>query len=115
MKPIIIDAKDKKLGRVASEAASFLMGKKSPTYSRNRLSGVKVSIINCGKADINEKKKKDKIYVTFTGFRGGLFEESLGHLGDRKGYSEAFRIAVYRMLPSNSLRREMMKNLTVSE
>ena len=115
MKPIIIDAKDKKLGRVASEAASFLMGKKSPTYSRNRLSGVKVSIINCGKADINEKKKKDKVYVTFTGFRGGLFEESLGHLGDRKGYSEAFRIAVYRMLPSNSLRREMMKNLDVSE
>jgi len=115
MKPIIIDAKDKKLGRVASEAASYLMGKKSPSYSRNRLSGVKVSIINCAKADINEKKKKDKVYVTFTGFRGGLFEESLGHLGDRKGYSEAFRIAVYRMLPSNSLRREMMKNLTVSE
>jgi large subunit ribosomal protein L13 len=115
MKPIIIDAKDKKLGRVASEAASYLMGKKSPTYSRNRLSGVKVSIINCGKADINEKKKKDKVYVTFTGFRGGLFEESLGHLGDRKGYSEAFRIAVYRMLPSNSLRREMMKNLEVKE
>jgi large subunit ribosomal protein L13 len=115
MKPIILDAKDKKLGRVASLAASFLMGKKSPTYSRNRLSGVKVSIINCSKADINEKKKKDKIYVTFTGFRGGLFEESLGHLSDRKGYSEAFRIAVYRMLPSNSLRKEMMKNLTVSE
>ena len=91
------------------------MGKKSPTYSRNRLSGVKVSIINCGKADINEKKKKDKVYVTFTGFRGGLFEESLGHLGDRKGYSEAFRIAVYRMLPSNSLRREMMKNLKTEE
>ena len=115
MKPIILDSKDKKLGRVASEAASYLMGKKSPTYSRNRLPGVKVSIINCSKADINEKKKKDKIYVTFTGFRGGLFEESLGHLSDRKGYSEAFRIAVYRMLPSNSLRKEMMKNLTVSE
>jgi len=115
MKPIILDAKDKKLGRVASEAASHLMGKKSPTYSRNVLSGVKVSIINCSKADINEKKKKDKIYVTFTGFRGGLFEESLGHLGDRKGYSEAFRIAVYRMLPSNSLRKEMMKNLETTE
>ena len=41
--------------------------------------------------------------------------ESLGHLGDRKGYSEAFRIAVYRMLPSNSLRREMMKNLKTEE
>ena len=115
MEPIILDAKDKKLGRVASEAASYLMGKKSPTYSRNRLSGVKVSIINCSKADINEKKKKDKVYVTYTGFRGGLFEESLGHLSDRKGYSEAFRLAVYRMLPSNSLRKEMMKNLITQE
>ena len=115
MKPIIIDAKEKKLGRVASEAASYLMGKKSASYSRNSLSCVKVSIINCSKADINEKKKKDKIYVTFTGFRGGLFEESLAHLSDRKGYSEAFCIAVYRMLPSNSLRREMMKNLETSE
>ena len=115
MKPIILDATNKKLGRVASEAASHLMGKKSAAYRRNELSKVEVSIVNCGKADINEKKKKDTNYVTFTGFRGGLFEESLGHLGDRKGYSEAFRIAVYRMLPSNSLRREMMKNLEVKE
>lgn len=115
MKPIIIDATNKKLGRVASEAASFLMGKKSPTYTRNKLSGVKVSIINCSKADIDEKKKKSKIYVTFTGFRGGLYEESLGHLSERKGYSEAFKKAVYRMLPSNSLRKEMMKNLKTEE
>ncbi|MDR3558614.1 MAG: 50S ribosomal protein L13 [Candidatus Pacebacteria bacterium] len=115
MKPIIIDAQDKKLGRVASEAASHLMGKKTTSYARNKLSGIKVSIINCAKADINEKKKKDKVYVTFTGFRGGLFEETLGHMSDRKGYSEVFRTAVYRMLPSNSLRNEMMKNLTLSE
>ena len=115
MKPIILDATDKKLGRIASEAASYLMGKKSPAYKRNELSGIKVSIVNCAKADIDEKKKKDKIYVTFTGFRGGLFDESLGHLGDRKGYAEAFRRAVYRMLPSNGLRKDMMKNLTLSE
>lgn len=115
MKPVTIDATGKKLGRVASEAASYLMGKKSPAYQRNELSGIKVAITNCAKADINEKKKLDKVYVTFTGFRGGLFNESLGHLSERKGYSEAFRLAVYRMLPSNSHRKEMMKNLTLSE
>lgn len=115
MKPIILDATDKKLGRVASQAASLLMGKRSPAYKRNEISGIKVSIVNCGKADINEKKKKHKVYVKFTGFRGGIYEESLGHLGDRKGYAEAFRRAVYRMLPSNGLRKEMMKNLALSE
>jgi large subunit ribosomal protein L13 len=115
MKPITIDATGKKLGRVASEAASHLMGKKTVAYKRNELSGIKVSITNCAKADINEKKKKGKVYVTFTGFRGGLYEETLGEMAEKKGYSEAFKIAVYRMLPSNSLRREMMKNLTVSE
>jgi large subunit ribosomal protein L13 len=115
MKPIIIDATNKKMGRIASEAASLLMGKKSPAYKRNELSGVHVTITNCGKADINEKKKKDKVYVTFTGFRGGLYNESLGELGDRKGYAEAFKLAVYRMLPSNGLRKEMMKNLSTTE
>jgi len=115
MKPITLDATGKKLGRVASEAASYLMGKKSPAYKRNELSKVEVSIVNCGKADINEKKKKDKNYVTFTGFRGGLYNESLGELIEKKGAREAFRLAVYRMLPSNALRREMMKNLTVKE
>src|SRR6185369_17678572 len=106
--PHTIDATGKKLGRIASEAASYLMGKKSPAYARNKVSGVKVSITNCSKADISEKKKDGKVYVTFTGFRGGLYNETLGELTARKGFSEAFRQAVYRMLPANSLRKEMM-------
>ncbi|MDE2188744.1 MAG: uL13 family ribosomal protein [Patescibacteria group bacterium] len=110
-----IDATNKKIGRIASEAASLLMGKKTPAYRRDRPSGIRVSIVNCSKADINEKKKQGKIYVTFTGFRGGIYDESLGHLITRKGASEAFRLAVYRMLPSNSLRKEMMKNLETKE
>jgi large subunit ribosomal protein L13 len=110
-----IDAQGKKLGRVASQAASLLMGKTLVTYARNKAPDVKVSIINCAKAAIDSKKKDEKIYVTFTGFRGGINHEKLGALVARKGTGEAFKRAVYRMLPSNSLRKTMMKNLTISE
>jgi large subunit ribosomal protein L13 len=111
----IIDAQGKKIGRIASQAASLLMGKTLVTYARNKAPGVKVSIVNCSKADISSKKKDEKEYVTFTGFRGGINTEKLGTLIERKGTSEAFKRAVYNMLPSNSLRTKMMKNLTISE
>ena len=110
-----IDAEGKKMGRVASEAATYLMGKRTPGFARNKVSGVQVKILNTSKAAIDLKKTTDKSYVTYTGFRGGLYTENLGHLITRKGASEAFRRAVYRMLPSNSLRKAMMKNLTITE
>jgi len=110
-----IDAQDKKIGRVASEAATLLMGKRTTAFVRNKVSGVKVTIINTSKANIDLKKKDDKEYVTFTGFRGGINTEKLSALIERKGTKEVFERAVYRMLPSNSLRKAMMKNLTITE
>jgi large subunit ribosomal protein L13 len=110
-----IDAQDKKLGRVASEAATLLMGKRTTSFVRNKVSGVKVTIVNTSKANIDIKKKNDKEYVTYTGFRGGIYSEKLSDLIARKGFSEVFERAVYRMLPSNSLRKEIMKNLTITE
>ncbi len=110
-----IDAQGKKLGRVASEAAALLNGKMSVSFSRNVVSDVKVSIINTSKADFDIKKLKQKEYITFTGFRGGLYTESLEHLIARKGAKEVFERAVYRMLPSNSLRKQKMKNLTITD
>ncbi len=110
-----IDAQGKKMGRVASEAATFLMGKRTTTFVRNKVSGVQVKIINTNKADFDVKKLKDKEYVTFTGFRGGIYTEKLSDLIARKGTKEAFERAVYRMLPSNSLRKQMMKNLIITE
>lgn len=110
-----IDAQGKKLGRVASEAANFLMGKRTVTFVRNKVSGVQVKITNTSKADFGVKKLDGKEYVTFTGFRGGLYTEKLSELIARKGAKEVFERAVYRMLPSNSLRKQMMKNLTITE
>ena len=115
IKTVTIDAQGKHIGRVASEAAIHLLGKNMPTFARNVVANVKVHIINCAKAHVSEKKKLDKKYVVFTGFRGGLNTESLGHLIARKGTVEPFKRAVYRMLPNNSLRKKRMMNLTISE
>lgn len=110
-----IDAQNKKVGRVASEAATFLMGKRTTAFVRNKVSGVQVKIINTAKAAIDFKKLDDKKYVTYTGFRGGIYTEKLSDLIARKGTKEVFERAVYRMLPSNSLRKKIMKNLTITE
>ena len=110
-----IDAQGKKIGRVASVAAAVLLGKDSPAFAKNKVAGGHVEIINAAKADVGARKKDAKVYVTYTGHRGGLNNESLGHLIDRKGAGEAFRRAVYRMLPDNKLRDLRMKNLIFKE
>lgn len=109
-----IDAEGKKLGRVASEAATLLMGKNTPQYARNEAPKVKVHITNVSKAKI-DAKKRESIYVEFTGFRGGLNEVSMDKLIKDKGFGEIFKRAVYGMLPHNSLNKEMMKNLIITE
>lgn len=110
-----IDAKGKKLGRIASEAAVLLMGKNDPNFQKNQVAANKVVIVNASEAAISEKKKGEKIYKRFSGYPGGLKERTMSHVIDKKGYSELFTKAIYGMLPANKLRAKMMKNLTVSE
>ncbi|MEI6396992.1 MAG: uL13 family ribosomal protein [Candidatus Taylorbacteria bacterium] len=110
-----IDAQNKKIGRVASEAAALLMGKSSTSFAKNTVADVKVEIVNAEKADISAKKKTGDVYVTYTGFRGGLNKESLGHLIDRAGMIEVMKRAVYNMVPKNKLRTSRLKNLTIKK
>jgi len=110
-----IDATGKKIGRVATLAASYLIGKNRTDFQKNIVPNVEVEILNASKADIGEKKKSDKVYVHYTGYRGGLVSENLNDLIKRKDYSEVFKLAVDKMLPKNKLRKIMIKNLKVSE
>ncbi len=109
-----IDATNKKLGRVAQEAATYLMGKNSVDFARNVVPEVKVVVANAALLDISEKKRDDKYYLTYSGYPGGQKKEFLGALIDRKGASEAVIRAVSRMLPKNKLRDKMMLNLEVT-
>lgn len=110
-----IDATGKKLGRVASQAAVLLMGKKDPGFLRNRLSDVAVAITNVSKLSFEERKYATKIYTRYSGYPGGLKKETAGHLVATKGHREMMRRAIKNMLPSNKLRDPMLKNLSISE
>jgi large subunit ribosomal protein L13 len=110
-----IDAQNKKIGRIASEAAAYLMGKSSTSFAKNTISDVKVEIINTEKADVSTKKKITDSYTTYTGFRGGLNKEKLGDLMVRKGMIEVLKRAVYNMIPDNKLRTGRLKNLTIKK
>ena len=110
-----IDAQGKKIGRIASEAASCLMGKKSTSFAKNVVADAQVEIVNASKADVTTRKKESDVYVRYTGHRGGLKSETLGELIARRGMTEVFERAVYRMLPDNKLRNLRIKNLTIKE
>ncbi|MBU4480331.1 50S ribosomal protein L13 [Patescibacteria group bacterium] len=110
-----IDATEKKLGRVASEAAILLMGKNKADFEKNIVASVKVNITNASKLNIDPKKLDNKEYKNYSGYPGGLKIRKMKQVIGKKGVSEVVKKAVYGMLPSNKLRAIMMKNLIVTE
>ena len=110
-----IDATGEHLGRIAVRAALLLMGKDSANFERHLLSDNAVTITNASALDLSEKKRRQKRYIHHSGHPGGLKEETLAHLIERRGYGETVRRAIYGMLPKNKLRDRLMKQLTVIE
>ena len=110
-----IDAQGKRVGRVASEAVSFLRGKHSPDFAPHKTDGQRVHIINAKLIDIISSKLKNKIYTRYTGYPGGLRRESLENVIVKKGHTEIVRRAVYGMLPNNKLRSIHMKHLMITD
>lgn len=108
----VLDAEGKTLGRLASEAASILRGKKKPIYTPHVDTGDYVIIINAEKVEVTGKKRKEKIYKRHTGYPGGLREITFEKLLERKP-EEILRHAVKGMLPKGPLGREMAKKLKV--
>jgi large subunit ribosomal protein L13 len=109
-----IDAKGKRLGIVATEAATYLLGKDQPDFAKNTVAPVTVTINNVSQLDMTEKKQGE-IYQRYTGYPGGRREETFEHLAKRLGYAEPVKRTVQGMLPSNKLRAHMMKNLIINE
>jgi len=109
-----IDATGKRLGRVATEAASVLNGKDTPDFARHMVTNVKVSIVNASKLDLTDKKR-DEIYQTFSGYPSGRRTETLDHLAKRRGYAEVMRRTIAGMLPDNKLKKLRLKNLEITE
>src|SRR4051812_40929971 len=110
-----LDATNKKVGRVASEAAKLLMGKNLTTFARNAIPNVEVEIINAGKADVGMQKMGEKLKARASGYPGNLITPTVADVIAQKGYKELFRRAVDGMLPRNKLRAKMIKHLKISE
>ncbi len=110
-----IDASGRTLGRVASDAAHALLGKRSAHFVKNAVLPIEVIIINAKKLVISDKRAKGKIYTRYTGYPGGLRETTMHELTLKKGIGEVVKKTVDGMLPRNTLRKERMKRLTVQD
>ncbi|MDR3294796.1 MAG: 50S ribosomal protein L13 [Clostridiales Family XIII bacterium] len=108
----VIDAEDKTLGRLASEVASILRGKKKPIFTPFIDTGDYVIIVNAEKVSVTGKKRKEKIYRRHTGYPGGLREITFEKLLVRRP-EEIIRHAVKGMMPNGKLGRQMYKKLKV--
>jgi large subunit ribosomal protein L13 len=113
-KEYIIDAKGKRLGRVATEAASVLLGKNRTDFAKNTVAPVIVKVENASQLDITEKRKNHE-FQSYSGYPGGRRVETLEHLGTRLGYKEVVRRVVSGMLPRNKLHKSRLQNLVVTD
>jgi len=109
---VLVDTKDKVLGRLAADVASILRGKTKPTYTPHTDVGDFVVIINAEKVILTGRKMEQKTYYRHSGYMGGLKSRTARQLME-KNPEEIIRHAVKGMLPKNSLGRSMFKKLKV--
>ena len=108
----ILDAANKPLGRVATEAARLLRGKHKPTFTPNLDTGDNVIIINCKDVVLTGNKINQKVYRHHSGYIGGMKEVSAKTMLENTP-EKAMMLAVKGMLPHNSLGRQSLKKLRV--
>ena len=109
---VLVDARDKILGRLASEIAHRLRGKHKTIYAPYMDTGDFVIVVNAGKISLTGKKLTDKIYYHHSGYPGGLKAMTAGKMLKEKP-EEVLRTAVRGMLPKNTLGRAMLKKLKI--
>jgi large subunit ribosomal protein L13 len=108
-----IDATDRTLGRVASDAAHALLGKRSVHFTKNMALPMTVIVENASKMHLPSTRTKGKIYTRYTGYPDGLREMTMEEMITKKGIEEVVKKTVDGMIPRNRLRAPRMKNLVV--
>lgn len=110
----LYDAKGKTLGRLSSEIAQNLMGKKKPYFTSHLDCGDFVVVLNASQVAVTGKKEKGKIYYRHSGYPGGLRQARLEEVRERHP-ERIIKHAVSGMLPKNKLRAAWLKKLYVFE
>jgi len=108
----LLDAKNKVLGRLATQAINSLTGKSKSTYSPNLDCGDSVVVINAELVKVTGKKADTKVYTRYSGYPGGLRKISFKDMKNNKP-EEIIERAISGMLPKNKLRKRRMTRLFV--
>ncbi len=108
----LINAEGKVLGRLASEVAVLLRGKKKPNFTPFLDTGDFVIIINAEKVRVTGRKIEQKVYYHHSGYPGGLTVKTLKELMDKKP-EEVVKKAVWGMIPKGKLGSAVYRKLKV--
>ena len=109
---ILVDAKDKTLGRLATKIANRLRGKHKPEFTPNSDLGDYVVVINSDFINVTGNKLSQKKYYRHTGYPGGIKEKNLEKVLEETS-EEAIKSAVKGMLPKNKLGRQVIRKLKI--
>lgn len=108
----VIDAEGKVLGRLASEVAAILRGKKKAEFTPFTDCGDYVIVVNAAKVLVTGKKEEKKIYRHHSGWFSGMKEVPYAEMMARHP-ERIIEMAVRGMLPHNSMGRQMFRKLKV--
>jgi len=108
----VIDANGAVLGRLAVQIAGILRGKNKPVFTPHLDAGDFVVVINAEKVRVTGKKETDKVYMSYSGWKGGEKHRTLAELRARQP-EKIIQHAVKGMVPKNRLGRVLLTKLKV--
>jgi large subunit ribosomal protein L13 len=108
----LVDAEGKTLGRLATQIADTLRGKRKPQYTPHVDTGDFVIVVNAEKIQVTGNKLDQKRYYRHSGYPGGLRSRTLREQLERRP-TEVLRGAVKGMLPKNRLARQQITKLKI--
>jgi large subunit ribosomal protein L13 len=108
----VIDADGAVLGRLAVQVADILRGKNKPIYTPHLDAGDFVVVINAEKVRLTGKKETGKLYMTYSGWKGGEKYRSVAQIRAKQP-EDLIHHAVKGMIPKNRLGRRLLTKLKV--
>jgi large subunit ribosomal protein L13 len=109
---LVVDASGKTLGRLATQIADILRGKRKPEYTPHVDVGDFVIVVNAELVSVSGNKRQEKRYYRHSGYPGGLRSRTLEEMLARRP-EEVIRLAVKGMLPRNRLGRAQLRKLKI--
>lgn len=109
---LLIDAKNKKLGKLATLISLIVQGKHLLTYNNASIRKNNIIVINASNIIISKRKLITKVYYKHSNFIGGLKKENMKDLF-LKTPSKLLKYSILKMLPKNLSRDKLMQNIKI--